>query len=101
LRYRTLSVPAKACTAALSGAGTGAALADAAGNPDANEAAITSITLFIAFSFGIRPACLGNASRQHWFIPMRTERTRDISARRPQRSASLIKEHLNMAEKLK
>jgi hypothetical protein len=32
---------------------------------------------------------------------MRTERTRDISARRPQRSASLIKEHLNMAEKLK
>jgi len=49
LRYRTLSVPAKACTAALSGAGTGAALPDAAGNPDANEAAITSITLFIAF----------------------------------------------------
>ena len=28
LPYRTLSVPAKACTAALSGAGTGAALAD-------------------------------------------------------------------------
>jgi len=54
LRYRTLWVPAKACTAALSGAGTGVALADAAGNPDANEAAITSITLFIAFSFGIR-----------------------------------------------
>jgi hypothetical protein len=40
-----------ACAAALSGAGTGAALADAPGNDDATEAAITRITFLIASSF--------------------------------------------------